>query len=82
MQLLSGTRSLAEAPRRLRAQLTQPRSSALGPILVRGEIRQVLADQSVNTGVALGGVAANNRQDIFVYAEGDILHNHNICVTV
>jgi hypothetical protein len=68
MQILPGPRFLAEPPLRLRAQLPQSRPGALRPILVRGETGQVLTDQSVNGGVAFGGMAANSSQDILVYA--------------
>jgi hypothetical protein len=30
----------------------------------------------------IGDIAANGRQDVFVYAEGDVLHAHSTCVTV
>ena len=82
MQILPGPRFLAESPPGLRAQLPQSRPGALCPVLVRGETGQVGADQSVNGGVAFGGMTANSSQDIFVYAERDILHYHSICVTV
>src|SRR5260370_32713121 len=82
MQILAGPRFLAQLPLRSRTQLPQSRPGALCPILVRGETGQVLTDQSVNGGVAFGGMAANSSQDILVYAERDILHDHSICVTV
>src|SRR5882724_4605501 len=82
MQILAGPRFLAELPLRFRAQLPQSRPGPLGPILVRGETGQKLTDQSVHRGVAFGGMAANRSQDILVYAERDILHDHSIRVTV
>ena len=82
MQILAGPRFLAESPVRLRAQLPQSRPGALRPVLVRGETGQVLTDQSVNGGIAFGGVSANGSQDVLVHAERDILHDHSLCVTV
>jgi hypothetical protein len=49
---------------------------------VCGEIRQVVTDQSVDSGLVFGGMAANSGQYALVYAERDILHSHSICVTV
>src|SRR5579864_3484333 len=82
MQILPGPGFLAEPALRLCAQLPQSRPGALCPILVRGETGQVLTDQSVHSGVAFGGMAANGGQDILVHAESDVLHDHSICVTV
>lgn len=82
MQIFPGPGLLAETPLRLRTQLPQSRPGALGPILVRGKTRQVLTDQRVNGGVVFGGMAANSGQDVLVYAERDILHDHSICATV
>ena len=82
MQIFPGLRLLAKPPLGLRAQLPQSRAGALCPILVGGETGQVLTDQSVHGGVAFGGMSANGGKNILVYAEGDILHYHSICVAV
>src|ERR1700730_15263409 len=82
MQIFPRPLFLTKPSSRLRAQSPQPRPGALCPILVRGEICQIIADQSVDGGVMFGGMTANGGEYSLIDAESDILHSHSICVTV
>src|SRR5271166_1438413 len=82
MQVFPGPRFLAKLAFSLFAQLPQPRPGAICAAFVRGEICQVFADQSIDAGVALRGMAPNGVEHVLIQAESDVLHEHSICVTV
>lgn len=58
----------SEAALGLVAQLTQSRPGLTRPILVLGQICEIFTDQRVHRGVSLGGMPANNSEDIGAYA--------------
>lgn len=78
MQILPGPGLLAGLRLRLLAQLLQSRPGVFRPIVVRGETRQVSADQSVHRGIALGGIAADRSENLLVKAQSDVPHNHSL----
>src|ERR1035438_3162498 len=72
----------AKPPSRPGAQFTKFRARAAGAILLRGQIRQILANQGIHARIPLGSVPADHRQNLFVHAERNVLHKHSICEAV